>query len=155
MQGERSRGAAARFRGEFRPRAVARPKITEKENLILFRPRRPLRAVIYSSRIERGGEIRRTQITPTLGSLFSIRFDSTRLFSSRQEGKTNKIRSLCGKSIMAAAGAALLRSVATKMARAPPRLPSALERHGLLPTSSRFSTSTGSTPPANLRDLET
>ncbi|EES16795.2 uncharacterized protein LOC110429612 [Sorghum bicolor] len=52
---------------------------------------------------------------------------------------------------MAAAGAALLRSVATKMARAPPRrLPSALERHGRLSTGSRFSTSTGSTPqPAN------
>ncbi|KAG0520390.1 hypothetical protein BDA96_08G069900 [Sorghum bicolor] len=52
--------------------------------------------------------------------------------------------------MMAAAGAALLRSVATKMARAPPRLPSALERHGRLSTGSRFSTSTGSTPqPAN------
>ncbi|XP_066336537.1 uncharacterized protein [Miscanthus floridulus] len=57
---------------------------------------------------------------------------------------------------MAAAGAALLRSVATKMARAPPRLPSALERHGRLPASSRFSTSTGSTPqPANLRGPQT
>jgi len=58
-----------------------------------------------------------------------------------------------------AAGAALLRSVATKMARAPPRLPSALDHHGRLPTSSgglwlsRFSTSTGGAmpPPANLR----
>ncbi|XP_066336536.1 uncharacterized protein [Miscanthus floridulus] len=58
-----------------------------------------------------------------------------------------------------AARAALLRSVATKMARAPPRLPSALDHHGRLPTSSgglwlsRFSTSTGGAmpPPANLR----
>ncbi|XP_066359398.1 uncharacterized protein [Miscanthus floridulus] len=62
----------------------------------------------------------------------------------------------------AGAGAALLRSVATKMARAPPRLPSALDHHGRLPTSSgdlwlsRFSTSTGSTPSsANLRDPQT
>ncbi|XP_066355257.1 uncharacterized protein [Miscanthus floridulus] len=64
-----------------------------------------------------------------------------------------------------AAGAALLRSVATKMARAPPRLPSALQHHGhgLPPTSSNrlwlsgFSTtSTASTPPpTNLRGPQT
>ncbi|CAD6258845.1 unnamed protein product [Miscanthus lutarioriparius] len=62
------------------------------------------------------------------------------------------------------AGAAILRSLATKtMARAQPRLPSALEHHGRLPTSSgglwlsRFSTSTGgSMPPvANLRGPQT
>ncbi|KAF0923104.1 hypothetical protein E2562_003328 [Oryza meyeriana var. granulata] len=61
------------------------------------------------------------------------------------------------------AGAALLRSVATRtMALAPPRLPSALEHHGRLPASSggpwlsRFSTSTGSTPPSvNLRGPQT
>ncbi|XP_066359418.1 uncharacterized protein [Miscanthus floridulus] len=66
---------------------------------------------------------------------------------------------------MAMAGAAFLRSVAAKTARATPRLPSALEErlqhHGLLPTSSnriwlsRFSTSTGSTPPTNLRGPQT
>jgi hypothetical protein len=66
---------------------VVRPKITEKENLILSVPAAPLRAVIYSSPIERGGEIRRIQITPTL--LASLRFDSTLLFSPRR--KTNKI----------------------------------------------------------------
>ena len=155
---ERSRGAAARFRfrcrgEEFFPRPrlpELRAKITEKENLILSVPGAPLRAVVYSSRIERGA--RRDQENPNhvVNPIYSL-FDSTGLFSSRQEGRrTNKIRSLSGKSIMAAAGAALLRSVATKMARTPPRLPSALERHRRLSTSSRFSTSTGSTPqPAN------
>ncbi|XP_021316427.1 uncharacterized protein LOC110435305 isoform X2 [Sorghum bicolor] len=64
-----------------------------------------------------------------------------------------------------AAVAALRRSVVTKMARAPPRLPSALDRHGRLPTSSggplvsRFSTSTGGSgstpPPDNLRGPQT
>lgn len=68
---------------------------------------------------------------------------------------------------MAMAGAAFLRSVAAKTAaRAPPRLPSALEErlqhHGLLlPTSSnrlwlsRFYTSTGSTGPTNRRGPQT
>ena len=141
-----------RFRGggSSGPDPELRPKITEKENIILSVPAAPLRAVVYSSRIERGA--RRDQENPNhvVNPSYPL-FDSTGLFSCRQERRrTNKIRSLSAKSMMAAAGAALLRSVATKMARAPPRLPSALERHGRLSTGSRFSTSTGSTPqPAN------
>ncbi|KAF0923106.1 hypothetical protein E2562_003329 [Oryza meyeriana var. granulata] len=67
--------------------------------------------------------------------------------------KTNKVHRIGGASVVGMAMAALLRSVATKMARAPPRLPVPTISGGGLCLPSRFSTSTGGSTPssANLR----